>query len=154
MIGLGLAILFYGWHSLGEGLNLGEARDAMFTFSGVIAWVGKQAQLSTKPISLGDSRWLIAQAITKGHIKPKGAWPHSFHSTCVYTIHNSVIKTCPHDQLTPGDCQMMGGAPAWASGRTVGARLCAAVRPEPRSETTRVMGGSTPVIFTFIRSWI
>ena len=44
----------------------------------------------------------------------------------------------------PGDCQMMGGALAWASGRTAGVRLGATVRPELRPETTRVIGGSTP----------
>ena len=70
--GPGWAVLFYGCHLLGEGLALGEAREATFTLSGIIAWVGKQAQISTKPISLGDGRWLIAQAITEGHIEPRG----------------------------------------------------------------------------------
>ena len=69
--GPGWAVLFYGCHSLGEGLSLGEARDALFTLSGIIAWVGKEAQISTKPISLGDGRQLITQAITEGHIKPR-----------------------------------------------------------------------------------
>ena len=50
----------------------------MFTLSGVISWVGKQAQLSVKPVSLGDGWQLIAQAVTKGHIKPRGTGhPHS-----------------------------------------------------------------------------
>ena len=76
--GPGWVVLFYGRHLLGEGLSLGEARDATFTLSGVIAWVGKQAQLSTKPISLGEGRQLIAKAITEGHIKPWGpSHPHS-----------------------------------------------------------------------------
>ena len=76
--GPGWAVLFYGWWSLGEGLSLGEVRDTMFTLSGVIAWVGKQAQLSTKPVSLGEGRCLIAQAITEGHIEPRGpAHPQS-----------------------------------------------------------------------------
>ena len=70
--GPGQAILFYGWQSLGKGLSLGEVRDTTFTLSGVIAWIGKQAQLSTKPISLDNGQWLIAQAITKGHIKLRG----------------------------------------------------------------------------------
>ena len=54
------AILFYGCHSLGEGLNLDKARDATFTLSRIIVWVGKQAQISAKPISLGDGGQLIA----------------------------------------------------------------------------------------------
>ena len=88
--GPGWAVLFYGHHSLGEGLNLGEVRDAVFMLSGVIAQVGKQAQLNTKPISLGNGMQLIAQAITEGHIKPMGpghppsippaSMPLNFHS--------------------------------------------------------------------------
>ena len=70
--GPGRAVLFYGCHSLGEGLNLGEARDGIFTLSGIIAWVGKQVQISTNPIGLADGRWLITQAITKGHAQPRG----------------------------------------------------------------------------------
>ena len=66
----GWAILFYGWQLLGEGLNLGEAQDAAFMLSGAISWVGKQAQLSANPVSLGEGWQLIAQAITKGCIKP------------------------------------------------------------------------------------
>ena len=38
--GPGRAVLFYGCCLLGEGLNLGEARDAAFTLSEIIAWVG------------------------------------------------------------------------------------------------------------------
>ena len=74
----GRTVLFYGQQSLGEGLSLGEAQDPTFTLSGAISWVGKQAQLSAKPVSLGDSWQLIAQAITKGHIKPRG--PGHLHS--------------------------------------------------------------------------
>ena len=95
----GWAILFYGWQLLGEGLNLGEVRDATFTLSGVIAWVGKQVQLSAKSVSLGNGRQLIAQAITKGHIEQGGLATlipfnlHQCHSVFI-------IKTCPHDQPT------------------------------------------------------
>ena len=39
--GQGQAILFYGRQSLGEGLGLCKACDAMFTHSGAINWVGK-----------------------------------------------------------------------------------------------------------------
>ena len=41
VIGPGHAILYYGRWSLGEGLTFGKARDAMFTLSGGISWVGK-----------------------------------------------------------------------------------------------------------------
>ena len=67
--------------------------------SGVIAWVGKQGQLSAKPVSLGEGWQLIAQAITEGDIEPRGlgalvlSHQHQCHSI-------SIIKTCPHDQPT------------------------------------------------------
>ena len=66
------AILFYRRQSLGEGLNLGKAHDAMFMLSGAISWVGKQAQLQAKPVSLGKGWQLITQAITKWGIEPRG----------------------------------------------------------------------------------
>ena len=78
--GPGWAILFYGHHSLREGLNLGEVRDAVFTLSGVVAWVGKQAELNAKPESLGEGQQLITQAITKG------VWPLLFHPTHIDAI--------------------------------------------------------------------
>ena len=86
----GQTILFYGWWSVGEGLSLGEAWDAMFTLSGAISWVGKQAQLSTNLVSQGEGWWLITQAITKGCIKQRWLghpcsipplWtPYNFHN--------------------------------------------------------------------------
>ena len=48
------AILFYGQQSLGEGLSLGKAQDAMFTLLRAISWVGKQAQLSANLACLGE----------------------------------------------------------------------------------------------------
>ena len=69
--GPGWAVLFYGRQSL-EGLSLGEVWDATFTLSGAIGWVGKQAHLNTNPVSLGEGQWLIAQAITKQCIEPRG----------------------------------------------------------------------------------
>ena len=61
----GWAILFYGRQSLGEGLSLGEVQDTMFTLSGAISWVGKQAQLNANAVTLGEGWQLIVQAITK-----------------------------------------------------------------------------------------
>ena len=47
----GQAILFYGRQPLG-GLSLGKVWDATFMLSGVISWVGRQAQLNARMISL------------------------------------------------------------------------------------------------------
>ena len=65
------AILFYGRQSLGEGLSLGKACDTMFTQSGAISWVCKQAQLNTNTLSLWEGWQLIAQAITKWHAEAR-----------------------------------------------------------------------------------
>ena len=90
----GQAVLFYGWQSLGEGLSLDEVRDAMFILSGIIAWVGNQAQLYTKPISLGEGRWLIVQDITEGHMKPRGpGHPHSIPPASMpFSFHNQDLS--------------------------------------------------------------
>ena len=70
--GPGRAVLFYGWGLLGEGLSLGEVQDTMFTLSGAISWVGKQAQLSANLVSPGEGWQSIAHTIPKGCIKPRG----------------------------------------------------------------------------------
>ena len=41
VIGPGRAVLFYGRHSMGEGLTADEARDAAFLLTGAGMWVGK-----------------------------------------------------------------------------------------------------------------
>ena len=65
MMGPSWAILFYRRQSLGEGISLGEAQDAMFTLFGAISWVGKQAQLNANILSLWEGWQLIAKAITE-----------------------------------------------------------------------------------------
>ena len=88
------AILFYGWQSLGEGLSLGKVQDTMFMLSGTISWAGRQAQLSAKQASLGDGWWLIAQAITEGHIKQRGpSHPHSIPpASTPFNFHNQDLS--------------------------------------------------------------
>ena len=90
--GPGQAVLFYRRQSLGEWLHLGKAWDIMFTLSGAISWVGKQAQFNTNPVSPGEGWQLIVQAITEQCIEPRGprcphcilpvSPPFSFHSQC------------------------------------------------------------------------
>ena len=52
----GRAILFYRRCSLGEGLSLGEVRDATFTLTGAGTWVGKLAHLSTNPLTIQEGQ--------------------------------------------------------------------------------------------------
>ena len=54
--GPGKAVLFYGRHSLGEGLTTDEARDAAFLLTRVGTWVGKPAYLSANPMTIQEGR--------------------------------------------------------------------------------------------------
>ena len=90
VMGPGQAILFYWRKTVGKGLSLGEACDAMFTLSGAISWVGKQAQLNTNTVSLWEGWQMIVQAITKWWAEARGPGhchtnlpaflPFSFHN--------------------------------------------------------------------------
>ena len=68
----GSAVLFYGRHSLGEGLTTDEARDATFLLTGVGTWVVKPAYLATDPMTIQEGWWVIAQAITDHQVKVRG----------------------------------------------------------------------------------
>ena len=59
----GRAVLFYGRHSMGEGLTADEARDAAFLLTGAGTWVGKLSYLTANPMTIQDSKRTIAQAI-------------------------------------------------------------------------------------------
>ena len=75
--GPGRAVLFYGRHSLGEGLTMDEAKDAAFLLTGAGMWVGKPAYLATNPMTIQEGRWAIAQAITACQVKSRGpGCPH------------------------------------------------------------------------------
>ena len=50
------AILFYGRHSMGEGLTADEARDAIFLLTGAGTWVGKSAYLAANPTTIQEGR--------------------------------------------------------------------------------------------------
>ena len=62
--GPGRAVLFYGRHSMGEGLTVDEARDATFLLTGAGTWVGKSAYLAVDPMTIQEGKRAIAQAIT------------------------------------------------------------------------------------------
>ena len=72
VIGPGMAILFYGRHSIGEGLKADEARDATFLLTGARTWVGKSAYLTTDPMTIQEGRRAIAKAISDNRVKARG----------------------------------------------------------------------------------
>ena len=62
--GPGRAVLFYGRHSMGEGLTTDKARDATFLLTGPGMWVGKLAYLTVDPMTIQEGKRAIAQAVT------------------------------------------------------------------------------------------
>ena len=56
----GRAVLFYGRHSMGEGLTADQATDATFLVTGAGKGVGK---LATDPMTIQQGKRAIAQAI-------------------------------------------------------------------------------------------
>ena len=72
VIGPGRAILFYGRHSMGEGLKVDEARDAAFLLTGAGTWVGKSAYLTADPMTLQKGKRAITQAVLDHRVKARG----------------------------------------------------------------------------------
>ena len=73
VIGSGRAVLFYGRHSMGEGLTADEARDATFLLTGAVTWVGKLAYLTADPMTIQEGRRDTAEAVTDHWVKVRGA---------------------------------------------------------------------------------
>ena len=71
VIGPGRAILFYGRHSMGEGLKADEARDATFLLTGAGTWVGKLAYLTANPMTIQEGRRAFAQAVSDNRVKAR-----------------------------------------------------------------------------------
>ena len=75
--GPGRAILFYGRHSMGEGLKADEARDATFLLRGPGTWVGKSAYLTADPMTIQEGKKATAQAVSDNRVKARGpGCPH------------------------------------------------------------------------------
>ena len=72
VVGPGKAILFYGRHSLGEGLKVDKARDATFLLTGAGTWVGKLAYLTADPMTLQEGKRAITCAILDHGVKARG----------------------------------------------------------------------------------
>ena len=70
--GPGRAVLFYGRHSMGEGLTMDEARDAAFLLMGAGTWVGKSAYLAADSTTIQEGKRAIAQAISDHQVKARG----------------------------------------------------------------------------------
>ena len=72
VIGPGRAVLFYGRHSMGEGLKADKARDVTFLLTGAGTWVGKAAYLTANPVTIQEGKRAIAQAVSDNRVKARG----------------------------------------------------------------------------------
>ena len=72
VIGPGREVLFYGRHSMGEGLKADEARDATFLLTGAGTWVGKATYLTADPMTIQEGKRATAQAISDNREKARG----------------------------------------------------------------------------------
>ena len=71
VIGPGRAALFYGRHSMGEGLKVDKARDATFLLTGAGMWVGKSAYLTADLMTIQEGKRAIAQAVSDNRVKAR-----------------------------------------------------------------------------------
>ena len=77
VIGPGMAVLFYGRLSMGEGLKADKARDATFLLTGAGTWVGKSAYPTANPMTILEGKRAIAQAVCDNRVKVRGpGHPH------------------------------------------------------------------------------
>ena len=98
VVGPGKAILFYGRHSLGEGLKADEARDAAFLLTGAGTWVGKSAYLTADPMMLQEGKRAITHAVSSQRTRVssgKSAGPTAFQ---VYHIKGLSARRLVHAQ--------------------------------------------------------
>ena len=111
VIGPGRAILFYGRHSMGEGLKGDEARDAAFLLTGVGTWVGKLAYLTTDPLTLQEGKRAIARAVSDNRVKARGLGhprvnppaqqPFRVNTSRVSPLGDQSAHEVPEDRQTP-----------------------------------------------------
>ena len=105
VIGPGRAVLFYGRHSLGEGLKVDEARDAAFLLTEADMWVGKSAYLTANPMTIPEGKRAIAQAVSNNRVKARGpGHPHVNPQAQQPFWFNAQRRSPPKDMS--GDCSL------------------------------------------------
>ena len=103
VIGPGRAVLFYGRHSMGEGLKVDKARDATFLLTGAGMWVGKLAFLTTDPMTIQEGKRAIARAVSDNRVKARGlGYPH-VNLPAQQPFWFNALRTSPPKDVS-GDC--------------------------------------------------
>ena len=103
VIGPGRVVLFYGRHSMGEGLRVEEARDAAFLLTGGGTWVGKLAYLTADPMTIHDGRRAIAQAISDNRVKARGHGCPCVNLPADQPFHFNSLKNSPPKDMPRDD---------------------------------------------------
>ena len=101
--GPGRAVLFYGRHSMGEGLTADEARDATFLLTGAGMWVGKSAYLAVDPMTIQEVKRAIAQAVMYCQVKERGPGRPLVNLPAQQPFWFNMPRTPPLKDM-PGDC--------------------------------------------------
>ena len=97
VIGPGRVVLFYGRHSIGEGLKAEEARDATFLLTGAGTWVGKLAYLTTNPVTIHEGRRAITQAVSDNRVKARGPGCPCVNLLAHQPFHFNPLRNSPKD---------------------------------------------------------
>ena len=101
--GPGRAVLFYGRHSMGEGLMVDEARDATFLLTGAGTWVEKLAYLTANPMTIQEGRRAIAQAVSDNRVKAREPRCPHVNLLAQQPFQFNVLRTSPLKDVS-GDC--------------------------------------------------
>ena len=101
--GSGREVLFYGTHSMREGLTGDEARDVTFLLTGAGTWVGKSAYLTANPMTIQEGKRAIAQAVSDNRVKARGPGHPHVNPPVQQPFHFNSQKTSPLKDMY-GDC--------------------------------------------------
>ena len=115
VIGPGRAILFYGRHSMGEGLKADEARDAAFLLTGAGMWVGKLAYLTASPMMLQEGKRAITQAVLDNKVKARGPGHPRVNLLAQPPFRFDTSRTCLPGDLLANCSSDEGQTPRWLS---------------------------------------
>ena len=103
VIGPGKAILFYGRHSLGEGLKVDEGRDAAFLLTRAGTRVGKSPYLAANPMTIPEGKRAITQAVSANTVKVRGPGHPHVNLLAQQSFQFNAQKVPPPEDMS-GDC--------------------------------------------------
>ena len=103
VIGPGRPALFYGRHSLGEGLKADKVRDATFLLKGAGTWVGKSAYITADLMTIPEGKRAIAQAVSDNRVKARRPGCPHVNPLAQQPFWFNAQRTSPPKDMS-GDC--------------------------------------------------